>query len=303
MKFFKKYSNAGWRAKDRIFSVCYLAPFLILFFVFTILPVLISIILSFTDYNVFQMPKVVFFQNYLELLFGDDEFLMAVKNTFIIAVITGPVGYFASLFIAWFINDLNSKIRPIMVLFFYAPSISGGVYMIWQIMFSGDAHGYANSLLMYLNVIDQPIQWFTDPKYMLPLVIAVVIWMSLGAGFLSFVAGLRNIDRTYYEVGYIEGIRNRWQELWYVTLPSMKPQLMFGAVMSITSSFGVGDVTAALCGFPSTDYAAHTIINHLNDYGSTKFEMGYASAIATILFIVMVGTNKLVQSVISGVGK
>ena len=260
-------------------------------------------ILSFTNYNVFQTPNFVFLRNYLDLLFSDDEFLIAIKNTLIIAVITGPIGYFASLFVAWFINDLNPKIRPLMVLLFYAPSISGGVYMIWQIMFSGDAYGYANSLLLYFNLIDEPIQWFTDPSYMLPLVIIVVIWMSLGAGFLSFVAGLRGIDRSYYEVGYIEGIRNRWQELWYITLPSMKPQLMFGAVMSITQSFSVGDVTSALCGFPSTDYAAHTIINHLTDYGSTKFEMGYASAIATILFAVMVGTNKLIQRVLSGVGK
>ena len=274
-----------------------------LFSLFTILPVGISIVLSFTDYNVFQTPNFVFLRNYLDLLFSDDEFLIAIKNTLIIAVITGPVGYFASLFVAWFINDLNPKIRPLMVLLFYAPSISGGVYMIWQIMFSGDAYGYANSLLLYFNIIDEPIQWFTDPAYMLPLVILVVIWMSLGAGFLSFVAGLRGIDRSYYEVGYIEGIRNRWQELWYITLPSMKPQLMFGAVMSITQSFSVGDITSALCGFPSTDYAAHTIINHLTDYGSTKFEMGYASAIATILFAVMVGTNKLIQRVLSGVGK
>ena len=295
--------SVGWRAKDKLFSICYLGPFLILFFLFTILPVGISIILSFTDYNVFQSPHIVYLKNYLDLLFSDDEFLTAVKNTFIIAVITGPVGYFASLFVAWFINDLNPKIRPIMVLFFYAPSISGGVYMIWQIIFSSDAYGYANSLLMYFNIIDEPIQWFTDTKYMLTLVIIVVIWQSLGAGFLSFVAGLRGIDRSYYEVGYIEGIRNRWQELWYVTLPSMKPQLMFGAVMSITSAFGVGDITMSLCGFPSTDYAAHTIINHLHDYGSVKFEMGYASAIATILFAVMVGSNKLVQKAISNVGK
>ena len=280
-----------------------MGPFVILFSLFTILPVGISIVLSFTDYNVFQTPNFVFLRNYLDLLFSDDEFLIAIKNTLIIAVITGPVGYFASLFVAWFINDLNPKIRPLMVLLFYAPSISGGVYMIWQIMFSGDAYGYANSLLLYFNLIDEPIQWFTDPSYMLPLVIIVVIWMSLGAGFLSFVAGLRGIDRSYSEVGYIEGIRNRWQELWYITLPSMKPQLMFGAVMSITQSFSVGDVTSALCGFPSTDYAAHTIINHLTDYGSTKFEMGYASAIATILFAVMVGTNKLIQRVLSGVGK
>lgn len=292
----------GWRTKDKIFSICYLGPFVILFSLFTILPVGISIVLSFTNYNVFQTPNFVFLRNYLDLLFSDDEFLIAIKNTLIIAVITGPIGYFASLFVAWFINDLNPKIRPLMVLLFYAPSISGGVYMIWQIMFSGDAYGYANSILMYLNIIDEPIQWLTDAKYMLGLVIAVQIWMSLGSGFLSFVAGLRGIDRSYYEVGYVEGIRNRWQELWYVTLPSLKPQLIFGAVMSISGAFGCGAVSTALCGFPSTDYAAHTILNHMEDYGTTKFEMGYAGAVATILFLMMLGTNKLIQKAISNVG-
>ena len=265
-----KQKTVGWKFKDGLFSICYLGPFLIFFTLFTVLPVVISMFLSFTNYNVFETPKFIGFQNYMELLFSDDTFLIALKNTLVIALISGPVGYLASLLVAWFINDLNPKIRPLMVLFFYAPSISGGAYMIWQIMFSGDAYGYANSILMYLNIIDEPIQWLTDAKYMLGLVIAVQIWMSLGSGFLSFVAGLRGIDRSYYEVGYVEGIRNRWQELWYVTLPSLKPQLIFGAVMSISGAFGCGAVSTALCGFPSTDYAAHTILNHMEDYGHYK---------------------------------
>lgn len=288
---------------DLIFSYTYLAPFLLIFTVFTILPVAVSIWYSFTDYNILEPAKFTFIDNYLRLFLSDDEFLIAVKNTLIIAVITGPVGYTLSLLFAWFINELRPMVRAIMVLIFYAPSISGGVYTIWAIIFSGDAYGYANSILLYLHVITEPIQWLTDPKYMLGLVIAVMLWMSLGAGFLSFVAGLQTVDKTYYEAGYIEGIRNRWQELWYITLPHMKPQMMFGAVMSITSSFAVGDVTTALCGFPSTDYAAHTILNHLQDYGSTRFDMGYASAIATILFVVMVGTNQAVQKLLSKVGQ
>ena len=288
---------------DLIFSYAYLAPFLLIFTVFTILPVAVSIWYSFTDYNILEPAKFTFLDNYLRLFLSDDEFLIAVKNTLVIAVITGPVGYILSLLFAWFINELRPMARAIMVLIFYAPSISGGVYTIWAIMFSGDAYGYANSILLYLRVITEPIQWLTDPKYMLGLVIAVMLWMSLGAGFLSFVAGLQTIDKTNYEAGYIEGIRNRWQELWYITLPHMKPQMMFGAVMSITSSFAVGDVTTALCGFPSTDYAAHTILNHLQDYGSTRFDMGYASAIATILFVVMVGTNQAVQKLLSKVGQ
>lgn len=295
------------KSKNRIsgqtlFSYMYLAPFLIAFFLFTILPILISIFFSFTYFNVLEPPKWVFLQNYLKLFLSDDIFVISLKNTIIIAVIAGPLGYLMSLVFAWFINELGETLRTIMVLVFYAPSISGGVYAIWAIIFSGDAFGYANSLLLYLGIIDAPIQWLTDTKYMLWLVIIVTLWMSLGAGFLSFVAGLRTIDQSYYEVGYIEGIRNRWQELWFITLPCLRPQMMFGAVMSISGSFATGAVTTALCGSPSTDYGAHTIINHLTDYGTTRFDMGYACAIATVLFVMMFVTNRVIQKAISKIG-
>ena len=295
------------KSKNRIsgqtlFSYMYLAPFLIAFFLFTILPILVSIFFSFTYFNVLEPPKWVFLQNYLKLFLSDDIFVISLKNTIIIAVIAGPLGYLMSLVFAWFINELGETLRTIMVLVFYAPSISGGVYAIWAIIFSGDAFGYANSILLYLGIIDAPIQWLTDTKYMLWLVIIVTLWMSLGAGFLSFVAGLRTIDQSYYEVGYIEGIRNRWQELWFITLPCLRPQMMFGAVMSISGSFATGAVTTALCGSPSTDYGAHTIINHLTDYGTTRFDMGYACAIATVLFVMMFVTNRVIQKAISKIG-
>lgn len=289
-------------ASQTLFSYMYLSPFLIAFTLFTVLPILVSIFFSFTYFNVLEPPKFVFLQNYIKLFLSDDIFVISLKNTIIIALIAGPLGYLMSLVFAWFINELGEKLRPIMVLIFYAPSISGGVYAIWAIIFSGDAFGYANSLLLYLGAIDAPIQWLTDTKYMLWLVIIVTLWMSLGAGFLSFVAGLRTIDQSYYEVGYIEGIRNRWQELWFITLPCLRPQMMFGAVMSISGSFATGAVTTALCGSPSTDYGAHTIINHLTDYGTTRFDMGYACAIATVLFVMMFITNKVIQKAISKIG-
>lgn len=290
------------KTQNLLFSLTYAAPFLLIFLVFTILPVVISIVLSFTYYNVLEMPRFVFLDNYLSLFLNDDEFIIAIKNTLVISLITGPAGYLLSLLLAWFINDLRPALRSVMVLIFYAPSISGGVYLIWSVMFSGDTYGYFNAILSYLGLIDEPIQWLTDPTYMLTIVIVVTIWQSLGAGFLSFVAGLQNVDRSFYEAGYIEGIQNRWQELWYITLPTIKPQLMFGAVMSITGSFSAGAVSSALCGMPSTDYAAHTMINHLEDYGSIRFEMGYASAIATILFVIMVALNEVIQKLLSKVG-
>lgn len=277
-------------------------PFLILFFTFTILPVITSIIFSFTDFNVLQFPGYVGLENYKKLLLNDTIFLAAIKNTFIIAVITGPIGYLLSFLMAWLINELPTKIRAVLTIIFYAPSISGNVYLIFTLLFSNDPYGYLNAKLLDWGIIETAILWLKDPKYMLTIVIIVSLWMSLGFGFLSFIAGLQTIDKTQYEAGEVDGISNRWQELWFITLPNMKPQLMFGAVMAITSSLGVGDLTTALVGFPSPGYATHTIVNHLNDYGSIRMEMGYASSIAVLLFGTMIICNRLVQRFIKRVG-
>ncbi len=280
-----------------------MAPFGIIFTLFTLLPVVIALYYSFTYYNILEPAQFIGFQNYINLFVNDDVFLIALKNTFIIAAITGLVGYFACFFFAWLINELPPIPRAIMVVIFYAPSISGSAFLIWSIIFSGDAYGYLNAFLLNLGLVNSPIKWLTDPKYMLTVVIIVQLWMSLGAGFLSFVAGFKMVDQTQYEAGYIDGIKNRWQELWYITFPSMRPQLMFGAVMTITSSFTVAEVTTQLCGSPSTDYAAHTILNHLNDYGGVRFDMGYACAIATILFITMLGLNQIIQKMLTKLGR
>lgn len=297
----KKYSLWS-EIKRKKACYLYILPFGILFFTFTVLPVLLSICLSFTNYNVFSFPDFVGFNNYIDMFFGDDIFLKSVLNTITIALVTGPIGYIASFLLAWMINNLSSRIQFLMVLLIYSPTISGNLFTIWAIIFSDDANGYLNSLLMYFGFTDTNIYFLTDKDYMMTIVIIVTLWMSMGAGFLSFVAGIKGVDRSQLEAGAIDGIKNRWQEVWYIILPSMKPQLLFGAVMSINSAFACGAVSTAMCGMPSTDYAVHTVVNHLTDYGNTRFEMGYASAIATVLFIMMVGCKKLIQKMISKVG-
>jgi multiple sugar transport system permease protein len=283
---------------------CYffLAPYAIIFGLFVVAPVVVSIFYSFTYYNVLEPPKFIGLRNYINLMLGDDVFLIAVKNTFVMAAITGPIGYLASFLFAWFIHELPRYVRAVVTLIFYAPSISGAVYMIWALIFSGDAYGSINALLMRIGIIDAPVLWLTDPNYMMPVILVVILWMSLGTGFLAFIAGLSTIDESLYEAGLMDGITNRWQELWFITLPNMKGMLLFGAVMAITQSFGVADVTIALAGFPSTDYAVHTVVNHLVDYGAIRFEMGYASAIATLLFLTMILCNKVIQKMLSRVG-
>ena len=309
-EYFSKYvtlrkhnMQVAWKKMKRS-KMCYafLAPYAILFTLFFVAPVVVSIFFSFTYYNILEPPKFLGLQNYISLILEDDIFLQGVKNTFMIAVITGPLGYIMSFLFAWLINELPRWVRSVAVVVFYAPSIAGNCYVIFSVLFRGDAYGHANALLMNMGIIDKPILWFIDPKYMLPLCMVVILWMSLGTGFLSFVAGLQGVDGSQFEAGYMDGIKNRWQELWYITLPNMRPMLMFGAVMSITQAFSVCDVTMTLCGYPSTDYAARTIVTHLFDYCYSRFEMGYACAIATILFLMMILCNKAIQSLLRRVG-
>ena len=290
------------KAKKSRNCYLFLAPYAILFTMFYIFPVVASIFYSFTYYNILEKPRFIGLQNYIALILEDDIFLTSIKNTFMIAIITGPLGYILSFLFAWLINELPRWIRSVAVIVFYAPSIAGNCYVIFSVFFRGDAYGYVNAFLMNVGIIDKPVLWLINPDYMLPICMLVILWMSLGTGFLSFVAGLQGVDRSQFEAGYMDEIKNRWQELWFITLPNMKPMLMFGAVMSITQAFGVCDVTMALCGYPSTDYAARTIVTHLFDYGFSRFEMGYACAIATVLFLIMILCNKAIQNLLSRVG-
>ncbi len=280
----------------------FVLPYLSVFCVFTILPVLISMFFSFTDFNMLETPNFIGMGNYTRLFLQDDIFIKSIGNTFILAMVTGPLGYIICLLFAWFINELRPVARAIVTLIFYAPSISGNMCLVWQAVFSGDAYGYLNGFLMNSGFISSPVIWLKDERYILGIVAIVALWSSLGTSFLTFIAGFQGVDKSYYEAGAIDGITNRWQELWYVTLPLMRPQMLLSAVLSITSAFGVGTIVTQLAGFPSTNYAAHTIINHLQDYGTTKYELGYASAIATILFLIMVLSNLVIRRLISKVG-
>ena len=245
------------------------APFLLMFIAFTVVPVILSILLSFTSFNMLQLPA-----------------------SFILAFI-----------VAWFINELSPRLRAFVTLIFYAPSIAGTAYLVWGIFFKGDIYGYVNGWLLKMGMISEPIVFFKDVDYIIPLCIVVAIWTSLGTTFLSNIAGLQGVDRSLYEAGAIDGVKNRWQEAWYITLPSMRSILLFGAVLAITGSFGFGAIVNNLCGNPSTDYVAWTLQHHLQEYMGTRFEYGYASAIAVILFAIMMGANALVQKFLSKVGE
>lgn len=299
----KRQKKLGYQIKKNRSCYIMLAPYFILFFIFTVLPVIISIGLSFTYFNMLEMPRFTGWANYIRLFLEDDIFLIALKNTLLFAVITGPVSYMLCLLFAWIINEFSGKFRAFLTLIFYAPSICGNAYMVWSLILSGDRYGYLNGILLKLGIIDEHILWMQTEKYILPMLIVVQLWLSLGTGFLSFIAGLQTVDKSLYEAGAVDGIKNRWQELYFITLPSMRGQLMFGAIMSITGAFGIGGTITAVFGFPTQDYTLHTIMHHLDDYGGTRFEIGYASAIATILFVLSFVANQIVQFLIKKIGK
>ncbi len=274
-----------------------LAPFMILFVMFTVVPVLMSVPIGFTDFNMVQSPEFTGLSNYTTLFLSDKVFIKSIRITVIFAFFTGPVSFVLCFMLAWLINEMPSKLRTLFTLIFYIPSMAN-VYSVWKIIFSGDINGYLNSFLINIGIITSPIQWLTDGNYVLGVAIVVQLWLSLGAGFLALRAGFQNIDRSMYEAGAIDGINNRWQELIYIVIPSMKPHLMFASVMQIVSSFTAGTVIQNIVGFPSTDYKAHTLMTHAYDYGWVRYEMGYASAICMILFIVMYVVNRIIDRVI-----
>ena len=276
------------------------APYAVIFTVFTVIPVVLAIVMSFTYFNLLEPPQFRGLFNYMRLFLDDDVFWLSMKNTLIFALLTGPLSYFLCLVFAWLINELPVRARNLFTLVFYARSISGALYVIWSFIFSGDAYGMANGLLMQLGVINEPILWLTDPRYDLGIVIVVQLWLSLGTSFLAFIAGLQGVDRSLYEAGAIDGIRNRFQEFVKITIPAIGPSLLFSAVMQISSSFSVGRICMALTGFPSTDYSTSTIVTHILDYGTLRYEMGYACAIATVLFLMMLLTNQVIRRLLRG---
>ncbi len=275
-----------------------IAPYFVLFLIFMIIPVCISLPMGFTNFNMAQFPRWVGLSNFYSLFLEDEVFLKAIENTLVFAVVTGPISYILCFILAWLINELPGPLKTVFTFVFYAPTLAGNIYTTWQLIFSGDTYGIMNAYLINLGISNGAIQWLTDANYIMGVLIVVQLWMALGAGFLAIRAGLQGIPRDRYEAGAIEGIKNRGQELIYVTIPAMGPQLMFAAVMQITSSFTAGDIGRMLTAFPTTDYAGHTIMTHAYDYGSIRYEMGYSSAICFVLFAVMLIANWAIKKLL-----
>ena len=265
-------------------------PYALLLSIFILTPVIMAIILSFTNFNTIQFPKFVGFLNYVNLITNDEVFMQYVlPNTVKYALIVGVGGYVLSFLLAYALANLTKVPRTIFALILYSPSMTTGVAMtvLWKIMFTGDQTGYINSWLMELGVINEPIIWLVNANYLLPIVIIIGLWSSMGVGFLAILAGILSIDESLYEAAAIDGVKNRFQEMVYVTIPSMKPQMLFAAVMTIVGAFQNGMISSLLAGNPTPGYAAQLIVNHIEDYGFIRYEMGYAAAVSVVLLLIV----------------
>lgn len=279
-----------------------LLPFLILFFLMTVLPVISSIFLSFTDFDMVSLPSFSGLKNYIRMFLEDDIFPKVLKNTILLAILTGPAGFLLSFVLAWLINEFKPMMRTVFSFLFYAPSLAGGIF-VWQTIFSSDAYGYFNSILLSTGLINEPVAWLSSTKFIVPIVVIVQIWQSLGVSFLANLSGLQNVNNELFEAGAIDGIRNRWQELWYITLPGMKSMLLFSAVMQIAGAFSISGIIQQLAGYPTVNYAADTIVSYLSDVGNIKYEMGYASTLSVMLFIMMILTRGITNKLLNNMGR
>ena len=278
-------------------------PFMIFFLLFNILPVLSSVVLSFFDYDMVSNPIFTGLENYSRMFTADDTFLKVLGNTLRFSIIAGPGSFILAFLLAWMINEFSRTVRVILTFIFYAPALVGNAYFIWQIFFSGDSLGYLNNFLISFGFITEPINWFQNTQYNMTILLIIQLWMSMGVSFLAHIAGLQNVSSEMYEAGAIDGIRTRWHELWYITLPSMKTILLFGAVMQIQSVFSVSGLMTTLVGYPSVNNSVDTLVSYISDIGTARYEMGYAAALSVVLFLLVLAFRFGIGALLNLIGK
>ena len=289
-------------SENRMFYLIML-PFMGLFFLFNVLPVLASMALSFFDYDMLSMPIPNGLDNYIRMFTGDDTFMKVLGNTLRFSVVAGPLSFILAFILAWMINEFSPRVRVILTFIFYAPALVGNAYFIWQVFFSGDSYGYLNNLLISFGFITEPIQWFQSTAYNMTIILIVQLWMSMGVSFLANIAGLQNVNTELYEAGAIDGVKTRWHELWYITMPSMKSILLFGAVMQIQAVFSVSGIITTLAGYPSVNNSVDTLVSYIGDIGTMRYEMGYAAALSVFLFALVLVFRFAIGGLLNLIGK
>lgn len=283
------------KAKQSIYL--FILPYFTFFFLFIVLPIVIAILLSFTTFDMVSFPKTSGLRNFIYLLTSDEEFMKYIlPNTIKFAFFVGPIGYLLSFLLAWVLAQLPHRLRTILAVILYTPSLTAGITMsvVWRVFFAGDANGYLNYLLLELGLIIEPIVFLQSSSYLFLIMIIVTLWGSMGVGFLAMLAGILNVDHELFEAAYLDGMKNRFQEIIYIIIPSMKPQMLFGAVMAIVGTLSAGAIGVQLSGSnPTPNYAGSLIVNHIEDYGFIRYDMGYAAALSLVLLLIIYFFSKV----------
>jgi multiple sugar transport system permease protein len=283
-------------------SYLFIALPAILFFIFQLAPVFISFFWSFTQYDVVHAPKFVGLANYRNILFNDPLFWKAIRNTILYVIGVVPIGVCLSLILAVAI-DQKIKFKNFFKSIFFLPTITAivAVSVIWKWLYAGEKYGLFNYILLKLGF--QPIDWLASPTWTLPSIIIMSIWAGIGYNMILFLAGLQSIPDVMYEAAEIDGA-GFWTKFFNVTIPLLKPTIVFVSIMSFIFSFQVFEqvyiMTGGQGGIGGVLNSALTIVAYLYDMGFQKFQMGYASALAYIIFLLIfvltMVNNRLMRS-------
>ncbi len=286
---FRKFSDVG------ISTYLMLSPFALLFLVFSVYPVLASLRLSFMRYNAICNPDQnpcgsVGFGNYTTLILHDDRFHKALANTALYVVGAVILGMIASLSLALALQE-DSRVNRVLRVIFFLPSVTSGiaVVLVWGWVFRGDGVGLLNALLNLFSV--GPIEWLATTWLAIPILIFMSIWGGAGFGMILFLAGLNSIPAMYYEAAVIDGAGPK-ERFRYITLPLLRPVMVYVAITGTIGAFQIFEGVYLL--FPTSvgsigglQDMALMIVPYLYDAGFNKFRLGYASAIAWILFAII----------------
>ena len=265
----------------------FIAPALLLFLIFIFVPLFASLFLSFTQYNVLHPPVWAGLANFRQLMFHDPRFWKAFRNTVCYVVGVVPIGISTALVLAAALEELTRGKQLFKVLYFI-PTVTSVVAIaaVWKWLFAGEKFGLINYFLIRLGF--HPVDWLLSPTWILPAIMIMSIWAGLGYNLVFFSAGISTIPQTLYEAAKVDGA-SWWGRFWNVTVPMLRPTLVFVVVMAVINSFQVFDQVYIMTGGTGEGTggvldSGLTMVSYLYDQGFMQFHMGYASAIAYLIF-------------------
>jgi putative chitobiose transport system permease protein len=261
----------------------FLTPALVVIIVFVLIPILAVVYFSFTEYNISTPPRWIWFRNY-EVLLKDTIFRQAIVHSFIYLLVT-PILIVLSVVLAIVVNRKLPGIHMFRSLFFI-PVVSGSIAVgiAWRLMW--DTNGIINGILLSLGPLEEPMQWLAEPAYTLPIAMALTIWLGLGYYMMIFLAGLQNIPEELYDAALIDGC-NSWQKHWYVSIPGLRPQITFVAVISSLAALQVfNEIFTLTGGLGGILNSGVTMVFYLWRKAFRLNQAGMASAIAMVLLVI-----------------